>query len=196
MEELLAQIADGNDEEQEDGPAPEAEQAFPAAPEFKGGSGWKSRSDLENRSEPGQAEGETAPAPADNGGLWAADPYAAGANPPAGGGPEARCENGLAAPCALRAWDGRVAEELKPVSAEGIAEDAPTHRGAAERGLEGLYRRTAQAVRPPAQNLPVEQAGRTRLDEKPERAAALTVDELDWAVRRDSRRYDGGMTIY
>ena len=62
--------------------------------------------------------------------------------------------------------------------------------------LEGLYRRTAQAVRPPAQNLPVEQAGRTRLDEKPERAAALTVDELDWAVRRDSRRYDGGMTIY
>lgn len=66
----------------------------------------------------------------------------------------------------------------------------------AQSGLEALYRRAAQASRPPVQNLPVEQAGRTLRAEEPGRAAALTVDELDRAVRRDSRRYDGGMTIF
>jgi hypothetical protein len=29
-----------------------------------------------------------------------------------------------------------------------------------------------------------------------ERGAALTAEELDRAVRRDSRRYDGGMSIF
>ena len=67
---------------------------------------------------------------------------------------------------------------------------------AAEKGLEGLYRQTVQASRPAAQNLPVEQAGRMPLAQEPGRTAALTVDELDRAVRRDSRRYDGGMTIF
>lgn len=66
----------------------------------------------------------------------------------------------------------------------------------AESGLEGLYRQAVQASRPAPQALPVEQAGRTLRAEEPGRAAALTVDELDRAVRRDSRRYDGGMTIF
>lgn len=65
-----------------------------------------------------------------------------------------------------------------------------------ERGLEGLYRQTVQAGRAPTQAAPVEQAGRTMRAEEPGRTAALTVDELDRAVRRDSRRYDGGMTLF
>lgn len=64
-------------------------------------------------------------------------------------------------------------------------------------GLEELYRRTAQAASPAAAlALPVEQAGRIPPAEEPGRSAALAVDELDRAVRRDSRRYDGGMSIY
>lgn len=67
---------------------------------------------------------------------------------------------------------------------------------AAERGLEGLYRQTVQAGHSAVQAAPVEQAGRAVRAEEPGRTAALTVDELDRAVRRDSRRYDGGMTIF
>ena len=66
----------------------------------------------------------------------------------------------------------------------------------ADGGLEGLYRQALQASRPAVQGLPVEQAGRSMRAEEPGRTAALTMDELDRAVRRDSRRYDGGMTIY
>ena len=65
-----------------------------------------------------------------------------------------------------------------------------------DEGLEGLYKQAVQAGRPAAPSLPVEQAGRSMRAEEPGRTAALTVDELDRAVRRDSRRYDGGMTIY
>ncbi|MDE7003943.1 MAG: hypothetical protein K2P08_05870, partial [Oscillospiraceae bacterium] len=79
----------------------------------------------------------------------------------------------------------------------GYTRPAGTARRGGERGLEGLYRRAAQAVRPAAAKaLPVEQAGRTFRGEEPGRTAALTVEELDRAVRRDSRRYDGGMTIF
>lgn len=96
--------------------------------------------------------------------------------------------------------------EAEISSAEAAAErgSAETERelGAAvkheaESGLEGLYRRAAQAARPAApQAAAVEQAGRTFRAEEPGRTAALTVDELDRAVRRDSRRYDGGMSIF
>lgn len=196
LEELLAQMADEDDEEQEDGLAPEGERTAASAPESKGESGREGRPDLENRDGPGRAGGETALVPADNGGLWAEAPRAAGASPSAGGGPEARYENGLTAPRGLKARDGRMAEGLKPVLTEGNTEAASAPGAAAERGLEELYRRTAQAGRPPVQNLPVGQAGRTLRAEEPERTAALTVDELDRAVRRDSRRYDGGMTIF
>ena len=67
---------------------------------------------------------------------------------------------------------------------------------AAERGLEKLYQQTVQAGRPTAQPLPAGRTGQTVLTEGSGRSASLTVDELDRAVRRDSRRYDGGMTLF
>lgn len=66
----------------------------------------------------------------------------------------------------------------------------------AEQGLEKLYQQTVRAGRAAVQAAPAEQAGRTAWAEEPGRTAALTVDELDRAVRRDSRRYDGGMTLF
>lgn len=63
-------------------------------------------------------------------------------------------------------------------------------------GLAGLYRRASEAARPAAPALPPERAGRTALEREPGSAASLAVDELDRAVRRDSRRYDGGMDIF
>lgn len=88
---------------------------------------------------------------------------------------------------------GTAAERL---SVEKGGELAQAVRHEAESGLEELYRQTVQASRPTVQTLPVEQAGRTLQAEEPGLSAALTVDELDRAVRRDSRRYDGGMMIY
>lgn len=77
------------------------------------------------------------------------------------------------------------------------AEMARVIRRGDESGLDGLYRRAVQASRPAApQVLPPEQAGRPFRAEEPGRTAALTVEELDRAVRRDSRRYDGGMTLF
>ena len=73
---------------------------------------------------------------------------------------------------------------------------AETVRDEDRSGLEGLYRQAARASRPAPQALPAGQAGQALRAEEPGRAAALTVEELDRAVRRDSRRYDGGMTIY
>lgn len=60
--------------------------------------------------------------------------------------------------------------------------------------IRSLYRRTAEAVRDAA-------AARTEnravvIREAPETGSGLTVRELDIAVRRDSRRYDGAMNIY
>lgn len=96
-----------------------------------------------------------------------------------------------------RSGDAPPEEGTAPREGQRDAEMARAVRRGDERGLEGLYRRAAQAVRPAAaQVLPVEQAGRTFRGEEPGRTAALTVEELDRAVRRDSRRYDGGMTIF
>lgn len=68
--------------------------------------------------------------------------------------------------------------------------------GTAEAGLERLYRQTVQAARTAAQDAAGGQPARTGPAEDPGRTAALTVDELDRAVKRDSRRYDGGMSIF
>lgn len=68
--------------------------------------------------------------------------------------------------------------------------------GTIELGLEGLYRRAVQASRAPVRGIPEEQAAWARRVEEPGGAAGLTVDELDRAVKRDSRRYDGGMSIF
>lgn len=64
-------------------------------------------------------------------------------------------------------------------------------------GLEELYRQTARSARSAVLQIPSpEQAGRTIQTGEPGRTAAVTVEELDRAVRRDSRRYDGGMAIF
>ncbi len=62
-------------------------------------------------------------------------------------------------------------------------------------GLEELYRRTAQAARPVLQAAGGPEGRTVRMDER-DAPRQLTVDELDRAVRRDSRRYDGGMSIF
>lgn len=80
-------------------------------------------------------------------------------------------------------------------TAEGVA-DGLRRMTAAQAGLEGLYRQTVEAARPAAPALPPERAGRTARAQEPGSAASLAVDELDRAVRRDSRRYDGGMSIF
>lgn len=106
--------------------------------------------------------------------------------------------NALDAPRPARAGIGRRAQA--PGAAEprtGEAERAGTEpAGAAEAGLERLYRQTVQAARTAAQDAAGGQPARTGPTEDPGRMAALTVDELDRAVKRDSRRYDGGMSIF
>ncbi len=66
----------------------------------------------------------------------------------------------------------------------------------AQAGLEGLYRQTVRGARPAAPALPPEQAGQPARAQELGGTAPLAVDELDRAVRRDSRRYDGGMSIF
>ena len=78
----------------------------------------------------------------------------------------------------------------------GLALERLGRSGAGQAGLEGLYCQTVRGLRPAAPALPPEQAGRTAREREPGSAASLAVDELDRAVRRDSRRYDGGMSIY
>lgn len=79
----------------------------------------------------------------------------------------------------------------------GAAEDGPAASPLpAGRGLEELYRQAVQAARPAPQALAAPQPGQgVRLGEL-ETPRQLTVDELDRAVRRDSRRYDGGLEIF
>ena len=79
---------------------------------------------------------------------------------------------------------------------EGMRRSEPARAGLEQAGLKGLYRQTVQGSRPAVPALPPEQAGRTGRVREPGSAASLAVDELDRAVRRDSRRYDGGMSIF
>lgn len=104
--------------------------------------------------------------------------------------------DGAAAEALRMTAEGTMGTAAERLSVEKGGELAQVVRHKPEIGLEGLYRQTVRAVRPAPQALPVEQAGRTVRAEEPGRTAALTVDELDRAVRRDSRRYDGGMTIF
>lgn len=80
--------------------------------------------------------------------------------------------------------------------AGGAAASAAADGRGTGTGLDRLYRQAVGAARPAAPALPPERAGRTVRAEEPGSAASLAVDELDRAVRRDSRRYDGGMSIY
>lgn len=142
-----------------------------------------------------EAERAAAPAPAsgDRAGNReqgrAERPGAAGSAPP---------EHALDARRPARAEIGRRAQapgaaELRTEEAEKAGAEPA---GTAEAGLERLYRRTAQAGRLPAQGMAGGTAAWTRPEKEPGQTAALTVDELDRAVKRDSRRYDGGMSIF
>ena len=62
--------------------------------------------------------------------------------------------------------------------------------------LMELYRGAAEGARAPAPALARSGTSRTVLERETGGAPGLTVEELDRAVRRDSRRYDGGMTIF
>ena len=63
------------------------------------------------------------------------------------------------------------------------------------RGTLTLYRSAARGVRG-AQALSPPAAGAAVTERMTAGTGSLTVDELDRAVRRDSRRYDGGMELY
>ena len=68
--------------------------------------------------------------------------------------------------------------------------------GSALAGLAELYRGAAAEGRAPAPAAVLEGGRRTVLERTAEGVPGLTVEELDRAVRRDSRRYDGGMSIF
>lgn len=91
---------------------------------------------------------------------------------------------------------GAAAEWAARAGTTAAMPDGARRMTAAQAGLEGLYRQTVEAARPAAPALPPERAGRTARAQEPGSAASLAVDELDRAVRRDSRRYDGGMSIF
>lgn len=110
-----------------------------------------------------------------------------------------------AAPAQAADWTIETARRRSGQVASGQEEAGPGASGAAEergaasyraqdQGALGLYRRllqagrAAQAARPTGQTTVAEQTTTG--------APSLTVDELDRAVRRDSRRYDAGMELY
>lgn len=70
----------------------------------------------------------------------------------------------------------------------------PDRKGSA--ALAELYRGAAEGARAPAPALARSGTSRTMLEREAGGAPPLTVEELDRAVRRDSRRYDGGMSIF
>lgn len=196
LEELLARLEDEDEDEDEeesrweDGPAlsprtapasASPEDDGEAAPAGNGGQGDAPAG--RDRRGPDRAAGETAadrPEP-----VWQPEAPAMAAQ-----GAQYR---------ALRERLEEAEEGLRAVKAGGAqaeGEPAAATKGGNGTGLEWLYRQTVRAGRPAPQALPIEQAGRTVRAEEPGRTAALTVDELDRAVRRDSRRYDGGMTLF
>ncbi len=63
------------------------------------------------------------------------------------------------------------------------------------RGTLALYRGAARGIRS-AQAAAAPAAGAAVAERMTAGTGSLTVDELDRAVRRDSRRYDGGMELY
>lgn len=83
----------------------------------------------------------------------------------------------------------------------GEAEKSGMDLGAARSedasGLERLYRETVRAAEPMVEMMSAGQtAGKTLPEPVLPGTSQMTVEELDRAMRRDSRRYDGGMTIF
>lgn len=202
IEELLPQEED--DEGQEDvlalgpgrpAPAPPAPEAgtqdggektpsAPAETQGQGGGRAAVNTAAEDGRPPDERPGGALERPADEGGL------------------------GMAESAARRALEQRLraADEALGITQGGAGGTAPAVRnaggaagpGRAEEnaGLEGLYRQAARSARPAPPILGAEPAGQAVRPAEPEGGGSLTVDELDRAVRRDSRRYDGAMNIF
>lgn len=184
LEELLALMEAEDEEEREDGL--EIQWAKPSA---------RTAPEAGEEQGPPEPEAEDRQSPPPGPELWPGAAREAGAAAPQDGALERRA---LAEELEGAVWVQRPAAEaagrLEAAARTGGPEIPRQEAGS---GLEELYRRTAQAASPAAAlALPVEQAGRIPPAEEPGRSAALAVDELDRAVRRDSRRYDGGMSIY
>lgn len=150
--------------------------------------------------EDGSAAGENRAPEAGEDGLAAAEAAAEQGRDPGGVAEEfwGRAIDGQTAEQLARrtAQDGEAAAAAPPRrQGQGEGPGAERARTAAE-GLEALYRQTAraaQAAAPALEARPVERLVRVQ---EAEGGAALTAEELDRAVRRDSRRYDGGMSIF
>ena len=210
IEELLQSLAAEEDEEQrEDVPAlAVTQEGVPASPRVDGErAGDGGREDRDGgqaagiapwpRQEPAAGETEIAEIAGElwkDGPVWTARGVEAemdGIQRSAAEVRTARAEENLPP-----AWEGALIRSGPQWTARGAAQEDAGRSGTARDGLDGLYRQTVGGLRPAAPALPPEQAGRTARAQEPGSAASLAVDELDRAVRRDSRRYDGGMSIY
>ena len=221
IEELLGSLAAEDDEEQEEGvlALPVAEEAVPiflrenegeaGDGETDDGSGGRTAGEILSERPgliAGETEAESAPA---NRELWKDGPvWTVRGGPPEIDGVLRAAQAGRTAQPGEAAqqprdgdlvWAGpewTVRTGTTGTALEGAGRSGTVRDGRSQTGLKGLYRQTVQGLRPAAPALPPEQAGRTARAQEPGSAASLAVDELDRAVRRDSRRYDGGMSIY
>lgn len=100
-------------------------------------------------------------------------------------------EEGAGQPRGGEAWEaGRLTAGPSNWAGAGTSRTRPGRDSVPE-----LYRQVSRAVWAAGAAAPAAQAV-TVTEQRAAPAAGLTVGELDRAVRRDSRRYDGGMTLY
>ncbi len=88
---------------------------------------------------------------------------------------------------------------LPPIAGEAEPLQLPeAGAGDSESGLTELYHQVARAAETAWDAASAAQSGADRVLPEPVPAEPIrvTMEELDRAMRRDSRRYDGGMTIY
>lgn len=96
---------------------------------------------------------------------------------------------------AVREMGGRLEAGAETAGAGSPEAARKPDRGGSAALME-LYRGAAEGARAPAPALARSETSRTVLERETGGAPGLTVEELDRAVRRDSRRYDGGMSIF
>lgn len=89
--------------------------------------------------------------------------------------------------------DGVLAERIWQTMEQSLP-NGTRRGGAASSALRSLYRYTAEAIQMTRRG--ARSADPVTFREERTIKAGITVRELDRAVRRDSRRYDGGMNIY
>lgn len=197
LEELLAAVDSEDEDGQEDALALALEGAASPAPAPVPGDEAEDGG-LEQTEGLGRP-GDAPPPPRAGGGEAQAGPRdriePPGERRQLGGAPPEAAPDTLGRALAGRGRKAQALGAADPRAGEA-AEAGAWPAGTAEAGLERLYRRTAQAGRLPAQGMAGGTAAWTRPEKEPGQTAALTVDELDRAVKRDSRRYDGGMSIF